>query len=227
MEEMNFDDEFDYLDDENLETEAVDAPIIKGANEAKSDLVPAEESAPAKKELTEEQKKAIEEEERKEKERKENEKKFNSIIYVVKVTTNKEDKALEMISDKVIKKNVGIYALARPHGIRGYIFLESPDRENAEEAAYNLPYVKGILPAQVTYDEISQMVEPVASEVNIVKNDIVEMISEPFKKEKAKVVRLDKIKGEVVVSLLNAAVPIPVTVKLDNVRVIRRDEMEE
>jgi transcription termination/antitermination protein NusG len=225
MEEFEFDDEFDYLDDDSLETEVVDAPVIRGANEANSDS--AEEAVPEVKELTEAQKLVIEEEKRKEQERKDNEKKFNSIIYVVKVTTNKEDKALELISDKVKKKKVGIYALARPHGIRGYIFLESPDRENAEEAAYNLPYVKGILPSQVTYDEISQMVEPVASEVNIVKNDIVEMISEPFKKEKAKVVRLDKIKGEVVVSLLNAAVPIPVTVKLDNVRVIRRDEMEE
>ena len=39
--------------------------------------------------------------------------------------------------------------------------------------------------------------------------------------------RIDKKKGEVVVSLLGAAVPIPVTVKMDNVKVIRRDETEE
>ncbi|MDP1729051.1 MAG: hypothetical protein Q8L27_02505, partial [archaeon] len=36
--------------------------------------------------------------------------------------------------------------------------------------------------------------------------------------------RVDKQKGEVVVSLLNAVVPIPVTVKIDNVRVIRRED---
>jgi len=52
------------------------------------------------------------------------------------------------------------------------------------------------------------------------------MISEPFKKEKAKVTRIDKQKGEAVVSLLGAAVPIPVTVKLDNLRVIRREKEE-
>ena len=39
------------------------------------------------------------------------------------------------------------------------------------------------------------------------------------------VVRADKQKGEAVVSLLGAAVPIPVTVKLDNIRVIRRRKM--
>jgi transcriptional antiterminator NusG len=54
------------------------------------------------------------------------------------------------------------------------------------------------------------------------------MIAEPFKKEKAKVIRIDKQKEEVVVSLLGAVVPLPVTVKLDNVRVIRREgEREE
>ena len=59
------------------------------------------------------------------------------------------------------------------------------------------------------------------------KNDIIEIISKPVKNEKAKVVRVDKGKGECVVSLLGAAVPIPVTVKLDNIRVIRREELEE
>ena len=71
------------------------------------------------------------------------------------------------------------------------------------------------------------MLEPVASEIKIEKGDIVEIISEPFKNEKAKVIRVDKPKNECVVSLLGAAVPIPVTVKLDNVRIIRRDELEE
>jgi len=53
------------------------------------------------------------------------------------------------------------------------------------------------------------------------------MIADLLKKEKGKVTRIDKQKGEVVVSLLGAAVPIPVTVKMDNVRVIRREKDEE
>ena len=151
----------------------------------------------------------------------------NSVIYVVKVTTNKEDKALDMIADKIQKKKLNVYAIARPHGLRGYIFLEAPDRDNAEEAVFNLPYVKGIIPKVISYEEVKPMLEPVTADIKIEKDDIVEMISEPFKKEKAKVVRIDKTKGEAVVSLLGAAVPIPVTVKLDNVRVIRREEGEE
>ena len=148
------------------------------------------------------------------------------MIFVIKVTTNKEDKALDMIEEKAVQKSLNVYSLARPHGLRGYIFLEANERETAEEAAFNLPYVKGIIGKTISYDEIKSMLEPSVAEINIEKNDIVEIISEPFKKEKAKVLRIDKQKEEAVVSLLGAQVPIPVTVKLDNLRVIRRDKEE-
>ena len=148
----------------------------------------------------------------------------DSQIFVIKVTTNKEDRALELISEKIHKKNLNVFSLARPHGLRGYIFLEAEDRDSAEEAAYNLPYVKGIVGKTVSYDEIKNMIEPVLEEINIEKGDIVEIIGEPFKKEKAKVIRVDKSKGEAVVTLLAAVVPIPVTVKLDNIKVIRREK---
>lgn len=149
------------------------------------------------------------------------------MIFIIKVTTNKEDRALELISTKIHKHELRVYSLARPHGLRGYIFLEAEDRESAEEAAYNLPYVKGIVGKTVAYEEIKNMIEPVLEEINIEKGDIVEIIGEPFKKEKAKVIRIDKTKGEVVVTLLAAVVPIPVTVKLDNVKVIRREKEEQ
>ncbi len=205
---IGFGDEFGYLDDEDFSS-LDETPLmnIKGSK-------------------TEEEKVHVQEIIQAEEEKKV-ESNYNSIIFVVKVTTNKEDKAMEMIVDKVVKKDVNVYAIARPHGVRGYVFLESPDRENAEEAVYNLPYVKGILPTQVSYEEISQMMEPVASEIKVEKGDIIEIIGEAFKNEKAKVVRVDKQKGEAVVSLLGAAVPIPVTVKLDNIRVIRREDSEE
>ena len=71
------------------------------------------------------------------------------------------------------------------------------------------------------------MLEQVKKEINIQKNDIAEIISGPFKREKAKIVRIDKSKEEVVVELLQAAVPIPITVKMDAVKVIRRDKDED
>lgn len=149
------------------------------------------------------------------------------MIFVIKVTTNKEDKAVDLIEDRAKKKALSVYSIIRPHGVKGYIFLEAADRDSAEEAAFNLPYVKGIIGKTVDYEAIKNMLEPTVAEMKIEKDDIVEILAEPFKKEKAKVLRIDKQKEEVVVSLLGAAVPIPVTVKLDNVKVIRREDLEE
>lgn len=149
------------------------------------------------------------------------------MIFVIKVTTNKEDKALEMISDRAEKKQLNVFAIARPHGLRGYLLLEAADRDSAEDAVFNLPYVKGIIGKTLTYAEIKNMVQPEVADYKIEVGDIVEMIADLFKKEKGKVLRVDKQKREVVVSLLGAAVPIPVTVKMDNIRVIRRENEPE
>jgi len=148
------------------------------------------------------------------------------MIFIVKVTTNKEDKTVDLIAERAEKKQLNVFSVLRPNGLRGYILLESEDRESAEEASYNLPYVKGIIGKTLTYEEIKNMIEPSITTISIKEGDIVELIAEPFKKEKAKVLRIDKQKEEVVVSLLGAVVPLPVTVKLDNVRVIRRDSEE-
>jgi len=149
------------------------------------------------------------------------------MIFIIKVTTNKEERAVDMISDRAEKKEINVFSVSRPHGLRGYILLEAEERDSAEEAVFNLPYVKGIIGKTIGYEEIKNMVEPSATSISIRDGDIVEIISEPFKKEKAKVLRIDKQKEEVVVSLLGAVVPLPVTIKLDNVKVIRREEVEE
>ena len=146
------------------------------------------------------------------------------MIFIIKVTTNKEEKVLDMIYDRAVKKNLNVFSISRPHGLRGYILLEAEDRESAEESVFNLPYVKGIIGKTITYEEIKNMIEPSATTITIKEGDIVEILAEPFKKEKAKVLRVDKQKEEAVVSLLGAVVPLPVTVKIDNVKVIRREE---
>jgi len=148
------------------------------------------------------------------------------MLFIIKVTTNKEERALELIADRVQKKSIEVYSIVRPHGLRGYIVIEALDRDSAEEAIFNLPYIKGILGSNINYEEIKSMLQPKVEDFNIEVGDIVELLADPFKKEKGKITRIDKQKGEVVVSLLGAAVPIPVTVKIDNVKVIRREEEE-
>lgn len=149
------------------------------------------------------------------------------MIFILKVTSNKEEKAMELIHDRTVSKNLQVFAVTRPHGLKGYLIIEAVDRDTIEEATFNLPYVKGIIGKTVTYDEIKNMIQPVVEDFHIEIGDIVEMIADHFKNEKGKVMRIDKKKGEIVVSLLGAAVPIPVTVKMDNVKVIRREKEEK
>lgn len=145
-------------------------------------------------------------------------------LFAVRTTANREDQVLDFISSNVKKKKLAVYSIIRPHGMRGYIFLESKSRTDAEQAAFNVPYARGILPKALDYKEIEHMLEQVKRDINIKKNDVAEIISGPFKREKCKITRIDKAKEEVVVELLEAAVPIPITLNIDAVKVIRRDD---
>ncbi len=148
-------------------------------------------------------------------------------IFVLRTTANREDQVVDFIGSNVQKKKLDVYAIIRAHGMRGYIFIEAKDRQAAEECYIGIPYAKGLLPKPVDYKEIEGMLEQVKISVNIQKNDIVEIITGPFKREKAKVVRIDIQKEEVVLELLETAIPIPLTLKLDSVKVIRRENATE
>ena len=149
------------------------------------------------------------------------------MLFIIKVTTNKEEKAVDMVSARAEKKALEVFSVLRPHGLRGYILVETENRESAEEAVFNLPYVKGIVGKTIGYEEIKNMIEPSMESISIKEGDIIEIIGSTLKGEKAKVLRVDKQKEEVVVGLLGAVVQLPVTIKIDNVKVIRREEPEE
>src|SRR3989344_5113726 len=118
-------------------------------------------------------------------------------IFALRTTANREDQVVDFVSSNVQKKGLNVFCIIKPHGL---------------------------LPNIIEYKEIENMLEQVKTQVNIQKNDVVEIISGPFAREKAKVSRINMQKEEVVVELLEAAVPIPITVKLDSVKVIRREE---
>jgi transcriptional antiterminator NusG len=148
-------------------------------------------------------------------------------LYVLRVTANREEQVMGFVASNAMNKKLNVYSVIMPYGMRGYIFIEADSRASAEQASIGVPYARGLLKNPVPYSEIEHMVEiEKKKEMVIKKNDIVEIISGPFKREKAKITRIDKTKEEVVVELLEAAVPIPITLKIDAVRVIRREEEE-
>lgn len=148
-------------------------------------------------------------------------------IFGLRTAANREDQVVDYLVSKLQKTPKGILAVIRPHGMRGYIFIEATSQTDAEAILLGVPYARGLLPREIPYPEIEHMLEQVKIEMNVRKNDIVEIISGPFKRENAKVIRINKQKEEIVVELLESAVPIPITVKMDAVKVIRREEGSE
>ena len=83
--------------------------------------------------------------------------------------------------------------------------------------------MRGLVEGDVDFDELKAFLNPEPAMANVSKGSIVELTSGPFKGEKAKVVRIDEAKEDVVLELIEAAVPIPVTVKGDQIRLIQSE----
>ncbi|HLC97878.1 MAG TPA: transcription elongation factor Spt5 [Candidatus Nanoarchaeia archaeon] len=153
---------------------------------------------------------------------------METAIFGLRTAANREDQVVDYLISKLYKAtDAGILAVIRPHGMRGYIFVEATSKAAAEAILQGVPYARGLLATAIPYEEIEHMLAQIKVEMNIQKSDIVEIISGPFKREQAKVMRINQQKEEIVVELLEAAVPIPITVKMDAVKVIRRESEEE
>jgi transcriptional antiterminator NusG len=148
---------------------------------------------------------------------------INTSLFVLRTTANREDQVMTFLSSNALRKKLEVYSVIRPHGMRGYIFVEADSKSDVEQAAFGIPYSRGVLGEEVPYKEIEHLLEQIKKDVNINKNDIAEIISGPFKRQQCKVARVDKGKEEVVVELVEAAVPIPITLKMDAIKVIRRE----
>lgn len=147
-----------------------------------------------------------------------------SHIFVLRTTSSREDQVFDFVTSKVEKNRLDVYSVTSPHGMKGYVFIEAKTRQDAERAVYGIPYARGLLKTEVNLEEIENMLIEEKQEYNIKKNDIVEIIVGPFKREKAKITRVDETKGEVVVELLDVARAIPIVLKIDAVKVIRREK---
>ena len=155
------------------------------------------------------------------------EEELESQLFIVRTAIGREDQVMDFLASNS-KKMGGVFSLIFPHGMSGYILVEADCDTSVKQVAFRVPYVRGILTKPVSYDEVEHLIEFKAENVDIHLGDIVQIIGGPFKGEKAKVSRINTQKAEVIVELLEAAVPIPITIALDSVKVIgKREDREE
>jgi transcriptional antiterminator NusG len=102
--------------------------------------------------------------------------------------------------------------------LKGFVFVEGKDRETVAELVRDLRHVKSKAPVQVDVSEVSKhLVERPLIDV-IAEGMTVEVIAGPFKGFTGKVTRVDKIRKEVTLELLESAYPFPISVPVNQVR---------
>jgi len=143
------------------------------------------------------------------------------MIYTIKTIIGRENVVLNSMAKKAKVQGLDIKTLVHPEEIRGYIFVEGEIRD-IENVMKEIPHARGIIRRPVSVDEIKRFLQPKRVEIKINDGDIVEVIGGPFKGEKGKVKRYDKVKTEVTIELIEVTVPIPVTVNAGLVKVIEK-----
>ncbi|AGK61290.1 LSU ribosomal protein L24A [Archaeoglobus sulfaticallidus PM70-1] len=147
-----------------------------------------------------------------------------SRFFLLKTTANQE-KVVANLMEMVIKKyQLPVYAIMSPKEVKGYIFVEAENVEDVLKAIRGVPHVKGLVKGEVGFHEIEHFLVPRKAAEQIKEGYKVEIISGPFKGEISVVKRVDETKNEITVELIDAVVPIPITVKADHVRIIDKSE---
>lgn len=145
-------------------------------------------------------------------------------IFAVSVTVGQEKNVAKIIMGRVEVNNVPIKAILIPENLKGYIFIEADGPHFVERAVANIKHVKSRVQGALPLSDIEKyiLVKSAIDELNI--NDIVEIVSGPFKGMRAKVTDIDRDREEVTVELLEASFTLPVTVHVDYVKIVSKEK---
>lgn len=144
-------------------------------------------------------------------------------IMVLKTQIDQEKSVADSLASKAAQGEKDIYAILSPAGLRGYVFVEGMNTDRLREKTRDIKKARSFIDGETDIEEIGPYLTPMSAVVGIVEGDIVELVNGPFKGEKARVQQIDQAKEEITVELIEAMVPIPVTVKGDSVRVIEKE----
>ncbi|MFA5237012.1 MAG: transcription elongation factor Spt5 [Methanoregula sp.] len=150
---------------------------------------------------------------------------FNNRMFAIKTTSKQErtvaDNILKAIETKAT--DIKVTAIIVPNELQGYVLVETPEQRNRiEQLVEMIAHARALAKGQTTLAEVGHFLIPKPVVAGIDEGTIVELIAGPFKGEKAVVKRVDSAKEEITVELYESVVPIPITVRGDNVRVVEK-----
>ena len=145
-------------------------------------------------------------------------------IFSIKTQVGKEQNAADIINSRADKSKIKIPSILVTPELRGYIFLEGYDKERIKEMIKTVSYSRNMLEGDIPVEQIEHFLVPASAVAKIAEGDVVEMIAGPFRGETAKVTHIDDAKEEITVELFESVVPIPITVRGEQVRVVKKKE---
>ncbi len=144
-------------------------------------------------------------------------------VLALKTSIGYEKKVADKVASKAKAMESGLFAILSPANLRGYIFLEGMNTDRLRESIKGIRRARGLVDGETNYEEINHFLTPKPLVSGIMPGDVVELVAGPFKGEKARVQQINESKEEITVELLEAMVPIPVTVRGDHVRVLEKE----
>jgi len=144
------------------------------------------------------------------------------MILSVKTRVGREIEVADSIGRRARSDDIEIYSVLASVGIKGYIFVDGKDKNAITSVIKDMRYVMGIIAQPIKAKELEEVIKPPAPSKDIVEGAIVEITAAPFKGDKARVVNVNEDKGEVTVELLDVMVPIPLTLRVSNVKLVER-----
>ncbi|HNX17311.1 MAG TPA: transcription elongation factor Spt5 [Methanoregula sp.] len=151
---------------------------------------------------------------------------FNNRIFAIKTTSKQE----RTVADNILKAietratDIKVTSIIVPNELQGYVLVETPEQRNRIEQLVEMTaHARALAKGQTSLAEVGHFLIPKPVVSGIDEGTIVELIAGPFKGEKAVVKRVDSAKEEITVELYESVVPIPITVRGDNVRVVDKN----
>jgi transcriptional antiterminator NusG len=139
------------------------------------------------------------------------------MIATIRTTTGRENVVIDSLATRISTQKLNIKSMFHPEDLRGYVFIEG-SVDDIELAVKGVPHIRGFINKDVPMTQIERFLIPEKSEVKLEIGDIVEIIGSPYKGERAKITRIDETKGRITVEFLEAAIPLPVTISINSVR---------
>lgn len=151
------------------------------------------------------------------------------MIYTIRTTSGREGIVIDLLTTKIAGQGIDVKCVFHPAELKGYVFIEG-DLNSVHKAIQGLMHARGVIEKPIKLEEIQHFLEYRKKRVTIDIGDTVEIVGGPFKGEKGKINRIDPAKDEITIELLEASMPIPVTIATEFVKILKKiksDDTEE